>query len=367
MKSRPKRICLISVEIFAWGKHGGFGKATRTIGGELVKRGYEVFAITPQREGQRKEEDLDGITVLAYTQGDILKSKELYRKVKADVYHSCEPSFGTYLAKTNVPDAVHMSTIRDPRNTYDWWIDWVYPSKSRWQVTKNYLYENNFLVRRAVRNSDGVYAPAVDQLDKIRRMYHPRNELAFLPTPVIVPAEVHKSAIPNIVSMSRVDKRKRPELILSLAEKFPEVQFHIAGKSRREEYYTALQQQFNAPNIIYHGFVDQFNGTKHHDLLEQAWLLINTAAREALPNSFLEAAAHQCAILSFVNTDEFASNFGFHAAKDNFEEGLRYLLENDRWRTQGMKAYDHVRKTFALDVAMDRHEEVYERLFRSRS
>ena len=33
------KICLISVEIFAWGKYGGFGRATRIIGRELVKRG----------------------------------------------------------------------------------------------------------------------------------------------------------------------------------------------------------------------------------------------------------------------------------------------------------------------------------------
>jgi len=34
------RVCLISVEIFAWGKYGGFGRATRLIGRELAKRGW---------------------------------------------------------------------------------------------------------------------------------------------------------------------------------------------------------------------------------------------------------------------------------------------------------------------------------------
>ena len=34
------KVCLISTEIFAWGKYGGFGRATRMIGGELVKREY---------------------------------------------------------------------------------------------------------------------------------------------------------------------------------------------------------------------------------------------------------------------------------------------------------------------------------------
>jgi hypothetical protein len=44
------------VEIFAWGKYGGFGRATRIIGRELVKRGYEVYAVVPRRPGQKPVE-----------------------------------------------------------------------------------------------------------------------------------------------------------------------------------------------------------------------------------------------------------------------------------------------------------------------
>ena len=111
MIAPPKRICLISVEIFAFGKYGGFGKATRTIGAELVKRGYEVFAVVPRRGEQGAEENIDGITVLSYKPGDVLSSGALYKKINADIYHSCEPSFGTYLAKKHVPDARHIATI----------------------------------------------------------------------------------------------------------------------------------------------------------------------------------------------------------------------------------------------------------------
>ena len=46
------RICLICVEIFAWGKYGGFGRATRMLGRELVRRGMSVDAVVPRRKGQ---------------------------------------------------------------------------------------------------------------------------------------------------------------------------------------------------------------------------------------------------------------------------------------------------------------------------
>lgn len=355
-----KRICLISVEIFAYGKYGGFGKATRIIGSELAKRGYEAFAVVPRREDQPAEVNLDGITVLSYRPGEVLDSGVLYKKINADIYHSCEPSFGTYIAQKNLPEKKHIATIRDPRDAHDWYLEFRYPSQSHWQVVKNYLFETNFLVRKAVRNNDGVFSPAHFMLPKIRKIYGLNRDAQFLPTPVSIPGGLRKSEKPFVLMMSRLDPRKRPELFLSLAQKFPEVQFHIAGKSRAPAYETELAKKFSAPNITFHGFVDQFRNPLHHELMEKAWILVNPAIREGLPNSYLESAAHQCAILSYVDPDGFASQFGFHAAKHNFEEGLIHLLSNEHWKAQGMKGYEYVKDTFEVARAMDMHENIYQ-------
>ena len=63
--------------------------------------------------------------------------------------------------------------------------------------------------------------------------------------------------------------------------------------------------------------------------------MINTAAREGLPAAFLEAAAYKCAILSSNNPDGFAENFGYHVKDDNYTLGLKCLLENNQWKSQG--------------------------------
>jgi hypothetical protein len=133
------RICLISVEIFAWGKYGGFGRATRTIGRELVKRGFEVSAVVPRRSGQQAVENLDGITVLGFDPAWPWTALRLLRDTDADVYHSCEPSFGTYLAQRAAPARKHMVTFRDPRELQEWKIEFELPSRSRFQVLHNYL------------------------------------------------------------------------------------------------------------------------------------------------------------------------------------------------------------------------------------
>jgi len=39
------KICLISVEIFGWGKYGGFGRSTRMIGRELNRHGVFISSL----------------------------------------------------------------------------------------------------------------------------------------------------------------------------------------------------------------------------------------------------------------------------------------------------------------------------------
>jgi len=100
--------------------------------------------------------------------------------------------------------------------------------------------------------------------------------------------------------------------------------------------------------------------------LGRSWILINTSAKEALPNTFIEALAHRCAILSAQNPDDLAAHFGRHVRNGDFAGSLRELLEGDRWRPLGEAGYEHVAQTNSLAAAARRHLAVYEALLASR-
>jgi glycosyltransferase involved in cell wall biosynthesis len=89
---------------------------------------------------------------------------------------------------------------------------------------------------------------------------------------------------------------------------------------------------------------------------------VNTAAREGMPTSMLEAMASQCAILSHVNPDNIASRFGYHAESGDFERGLSMLLQNDTWRALGQAGYQYVRDHHELHTVIDKHVAVYQSL-----
>ena len=357
------KVCLISVEIFAWGKYGGFGQATRMIGRELAKRGIDVTAVVPRRQGQSPIENLDGITVLGFEPNNFLSSAGLFRKADADIYHSQEPSFGTYLAMRAMPDRSHIVTFRDTRNARDWRTELSLPSISALQVISNWLYEDNWLVHRAVRRADGRFAAAQLLISKARSKYHLRSDPVFLPSPVSIPIKVEKAVEPTVCYFSRWDRRKRPELFFELIKEFPKVHFLAAGKSRDKEWDQYLRTKYGQlPNLEMMDFIDQFESDQLSSLIGKSWIMVNTAAREGLPHVFIEAAAHRCAILSAVDPDGFASQFGYHASQDNFAQGLEVLLQNDHWVQYAQRGYDFVNATFACDKAIDEHLAVYERI-----
>jgi glycosyltransferase involved in cell wall biosynthesis len=362
------RICLICVEIFAWGKYGGFGRATRTIGRELAERGHEVIAVVPRRDGQGAVEQLDGMTVLSFPPRSWLASVQLLKQANAQIYHSCEPSLGTYFAQRAMPDRVHIVTCRDPRDWEDWKTEFELPSRSRLRVVVNYVYENSPLVRRGVQRADVVYTAAKCLILKAQAMYRLKTPPVFLPTPIPIPSEVTKAPTPTVCFVGRLDRRKRPELFLELAKRMPDVRFIAVGASNDRAWDAELHRRYGGlPNLDMRGFVDQFKGDELSRILGSSWIIMNTSAREGLPNSMLEAAAHRCAVLSSVDPDDFATSFGVHVQDDDFEGGLRRLLENDAWRERGLAAWRYVGDTFATEPAIRGHLAAYEGLLRRRA
>ena len=357
------KICLISVEIFAWGKYGGFGRSTRMIGRELVKRGVEVTAIVPRRMGQKPVEMLDGIRVLGFESRRPFSAIDLIREADAELYHSQEPSFGTFLAQRTMPDRKHVVTFRDTRDMKDWWIEFIHPSLSYAQVISNFIYEDNFLVHDAVRKADKRFTAAKMLIPKARKKYKLSHDPEFLPSPIPFADLVQKSETPLVCFVARLDRRKRPHIFFDLAKQFPEVQFEAVGAGRDSAWEGELKSRYgNLPNLHIRGFVDQFDGQGLSELLAKSWILVNTSARESLPTTFIEAAAHGCAILSEIDPDGFASNFGWCVKDDDYASGLQYLLENHRWKTLGKQGMYYARENYNVHISISKHIEAYHEL-----
>jgi glycosyltransferase involved in cell wall biosynthesis len=366
MRSMPLKVCLVSTEILGWGLAGGFGFATRSLGRELARRGVDVQVVVPRpRETDGPGALLDRIRVHAYARGDLVSCRRLLVACDADVYHTQEPNLGTWIAARALPDRLHVVTARDPRSWSDWATEFRYPTYTRIQVVKTALYYENPLTRAGVRRARAVFVPARCLSPRVQHKYGLSRAPAFLPTPVHMPAAVHKSAVPTVCFVGRLDRRKRPDAFLELARNFPHVRFLIAGRSQHARHGSAIEAACRRlPNVTSAGFIDQFESDGLSRMLGESWILVNTSAREGLPNAFIEACAHRCAILSAVDPDGFASRFGAYVPDRDFRRGLQELLDGERWRERGEAGYRYAVRTNEAGAAAAEHLAMYDRFLR---
>lgn len=362
------RVCLICNQIAAWGKIGGFGTATRALGGGLVRRGIDVVAIVPRRRqhGQSETERLDGMTVLGIGPFETLTSGQVFRKVDADIYHSQEPSIASWWAQRTMPERIHIVTCRDPRGWREHLIEFRHTTyKRRLLAPVSAFYEASPWVKAVVRGADAVLTPAPSALnERIRNLYGPATRPRFVPYPVHLPARAtSKSPDPHVLFVGRFDKRKRIEYFFELSRAFPDVRFTAVGAAHDSGYDRRLRRLARGlANLELTGFVPRFGIPNVSDYYERAWILTNTSVREGLPYSFIEAAAHGNAILSGVNPEGFASRFGCLVRDDDYASGLRWLLDAGRWRQKGEAAAEFVAGIWNEANCIDRHLEVYTEL-----
>ncbi len=359
--SGPLRICLIASEVLGWGKAGGYGFATRSIARGLTSAGHKVSVVLPCPRGKQSGRfGLDGFEVIAYPRRRLLRSGEVFRAVNDDIYHSQEPSLASFIAQRAMPQRKHLVTSRDPRDWRDWWVEFSHPTFSRLRTLPTIAVYENPLTYRAVRNADAVFVPAHCLVAKTTGKYRLRQPARFLPTPIPLPPKVSKAVQPSVCFVGRLDRRKRPELFLELAERFPQVQFKVAGDSQDPVYEQALQQRFgHLENLVFLGFVDQFDDARLSSLYSESWVMVNTAAREGLPNSFIEAAGHACAVVSELDPDNFTSRFGAVVQNGDYGAAVASLIEYDRWRSLGQAGRQYVQDTNAPGIAIKQHLAAY--------
>jgi len=355
-------ICLTCIEFFGDSIYGGFGRATRCIGSELARRGCKVSVVVPRRSAERPDRyELDGMTIYQISAKRLDRAIRLLRNLDADVYHSQDTSILTALAQLAAPSATHVITFRDPMDRHDWAIETDYAGMPRlgWGLYRWFI--TNPLVVRALRRMDGYFCAAEFLIPKTHALYGLPEQPIFLPSPVPMPARIAKAERPTVCFIGRWEGRKRVELFFELARQHPEIEFLAIGGARDPNLDQALRRRYGGiANLQMPGVLDQFQDAAWSQALGRSWILVNTSAREGLPTTFVEAAAHRTAILSFTDPDGFASHFGHCVGEGKLSEGLIWLLANQRWLGLGEAGRAGVENVFGTKAAIAAHLKAYD-------
>ena len=366
------RVCYITNELFHWGKYGGFGFVTRSIGRELAKKGIEVFVIMPQSSKYQKEiETLDGMTVLSVPLNKpfIIHSRDLIKLCDADIFHSEQPSVGTLIAQYTRSEKKHIITFQDPRNQqeYTHLYPFDHPNLSSLARTRGIILLSykiyHLQTTLAFQKADSLFCQAKSTIPKVMDLYNLRKPPSFLPNFVEIPTNnIKKASEPTVCFLGRFDLIKRPEIFFKLAKFFPDVRFIAMGRAYDNYRDIYLKKRYgNIPNLTFAGLVTGYEKSK---ILSKSWILINTSLYECQPCSFLEGAAHKCAIMSAETQDHFSKLFGYYVENgfNNYKIGLKTLIDHDSWIHKGNEGYKYVKKYHEKNIVINRHINIYKNL-----
>ena len=155
--------------------------------------------------------------------------------------------------------------------------------------------------------------------------------------------------------LGRLTKIKRPDRVLELAMKFPEVIFLIGGTGEE-----AIDLKSKAPtNVKFLGWIEP----------ETFWpacdVALLTSDNEGLPTSLIEAAFAAIPIISEnvgSAKEIFEDGIGGHLVKGAIERtnAIRILLENRELLLEiGQSAKDYVEKNFGVSLFISKHLHLY--------
>ena len=226
------------------------------------------------------------------------------------------------------------------------------------------------LYRYGLRHADGIVVQTNRQRDLLKESFG----LDAVPLPM--PCRLPVAEIPSgndlppsgrVAWVGRIDKMKRMEWILDIAEKMPDLAFDLVGANielamrspQLADYARGLHHRARSiKNVTWHGALPPDEVT---EIYRQALCLCCTSAYEGFPNTFLEAWSQGRPVTSSFDPDGLIQSreLGSYASEvDEFVSVIRRLSSSpETWRSQSQNCLKYYATTHALEMAMPRLEQ----------
>ena len=332
---------------------------------ELVKRGYSVSFVT-EDHGQTDGTLVNGVRVfVAYDATKGIPGPRFFhpritglwlamRRADADIYYQ-----RTSDSNTGVVAAFcrwrRRGFVFAAASNADCMAELPHCSTRRERV----------LYRYGLRRARCVVAQTVVQQRMLQENFGVKSTVVpnFAPNGEALAEKIPASLAPKrVLWIGRFTPDKRPEMLVEIARRCPEVEFDVVGEGD-ESSWPVQQLRVKARalgNLRLHGRVPhaQVGG-----FYLRAACLICTSPTEGFPNTFLEAWSSACPVISTFDPDDLIARreLGLVAGDvPGLAAAVRRLLESpDLYRRLSQNARQYYIENHTVEVAMPRFEEVF--------
>jgi len=192
----------------------------------------------------------------------------------------------------------------------------------------------------ALLRTDRIFVQHSGQLANLRRTWRSKASIVYSIAGHVEGGPPHADRAPFVAWVGMLRQPKRPDLLLEVARRAPDVTFVVCGgpSSHRSppEYGEHIIDAFKAlPNIRYLGHVSP---EEAHQVMTDAALLLSTSDAEGFPNTFLQAWASGTPVVSLtVDPDGLIEKRGLGILAGNIESavsGVRRLIASPERREE---------------------------------
>ncbi|HEY0939930.1 MAG TPA: glycosyltransferase family 4 protein [Steroidobacter sp.] len=194
-----------------------------------------------------------------------------------------------------------------------------------WRDRKIYEY--------GLRHADLIVAQSEQQRTLLQQNYGLKSEV--LEMAVEMPSGPQPDQDIDVLWVSNLRPVKRPEVLLELARRLPDVRFTLAGGALpgADDYYRTVSEAASSiPNLTFPGAVPY---TEVGTLFSRAKLFLNTSEIEGFPNTFLQAWVRGVPVVAFFDPDSLIKHRQLgHTATDldDMVGAIQRLLSDDAER-----------------------------------
>jgi glycosyltransferase involved in cell wall biosynthesis len=230
------------------------------------------------------------------------------------------------------------------------------------------LWRDRKLYEYGLRRADVILAQSVKQQQLLRTNYGVDSSVA---SPLV---DIPDSTLPfgerdiSILWVSNIQKLKRPEIFLELAQRLPDLPASMVGGAQTKAQDLFERTRIAASrvsNVTFHGLLP-YRATQR--LFDRARVFVNTSTIEGFPNTFLQAWVRGIPVVSFFDPDGLIRREGLGHAVASVEEMAaavhRLAVDPQAWGEASARCRAYMARRYGEDQTVTPYLEILDRLLR---
>ena len=222
------------------------------------------------------------------------------------------------------------------------------------------------LYEYGLRRADAILVQSASQAETLARNYGLAGRVAGMLVEKVRPAAARDI---DVLWVSNIRQVKRPDRILELAERLPEVKIHMVGGPLpgEEALFRDVRDTAAAKgNLAFHGRLSYWDA---NELYGRAKLLVNTSDVEGFPNSYLQAWIRGVPVVTLIDPDGVIEREGLGVAarfSAQVADAIAHLLGDPvAWKAASDRCRAFMAREYGEDRVLAAYLDTFEQVTRT--